>query len=48
MGKDSGEARSPSIASDNLESKQMLSIVDIIGEGQIEGNVGVVRRIYVN
>lgn len=48
MGKDSGGAHSPSIASDNLESKQLLSIVDIIGEGQIEGIVGGLRGIYLN
>lgn len=48
MSKGAEEARSPSIASDNLESKQLLSIVDIIGEGQIEGIVGGLRGIYLN
>ncbi|WP_392559802.1 host specificity protein J [Orbus mooreae] len=48
MGKSSGSAKTPSIAADNLESKQQLSIIDILGEGQIEGPVGGLKGVYLN
>ena len=48
MGKSSGKEKSPSIASDNLESKQQLSIIDIIGEGQIEGPIGGLKGVFLN
>lgn len=48
MGKSSGKEKSPSIAADNLESKQQLSIIDIIGEGQIEGPVGGLKSVFLN
>lgn len=48
MGKGSGSAKTPSIAADNLESKQQLSIIDILGEGQIEGPVGGLKGVYLN
>ncbi|WP_294844489.1 host specificity protein J [uncultured Gilliamella sp.] len=48
MGKSSGKEKSPSIASDNLESKQQLSIIDIIGEGQIEGPISGLKSIFLN
>ena len=48
MGKSSGKEKSPSIASDNLESKQQLSIIDIIGEGQIEGPIDGLKSVFLN
>lgn len=48
MGKSSGKEKSPSIAADNLESKQQLSIIDIIGEGQIEGPVNGLKSVFLN
>ncbi|GAA5104558.1 hypothetical protein GCM10023211_02410 [Orbus sasakiae] len=48
MGKSSGSAKTPSIAADNLESKQRLSIIDILGEGQIEGPVGGLKGVFLN
>lgn len=48
MGKSSGKEKSPSIAADNLESKQQLSIIDIIGEGQIEGPIDGLKSVFLN
>lgn len=48
MGKSSGKEKTPKIESDNLESKQRLSIIDIIGEGQIEGPVNGLEGVYLN
>lgn len=48
MGKDSGKEKTPRIEPDNLESKQRLSIIDIIGEGQIEGPVNGLKSVFLN
>lgn len=48
MSKDSGKEKSPTIEADNLESKQKLSIIDIIGEGQIEGPVNGLKGVFLN
>ena len=48
MGKDSEKTKTPKIEADNLESNQQLSIIDIIGEGQIEGPVGGLKGVFLN
>ena len=48
MGKGSGKAKTPRIEADNLESKQLLSIIDIISEGQIEGPLRGLQGVYLN
>ncbi|OCG08850.1 hypothetical protein A9G13_01965 [Gilliamella sp. wkB178] len=48
MGKSSGKAKTPRIEADNLESKQQLAIIDVIGEGQIEGPVGGLKGVFLN
>lgn len=48
MGKDSGKEKTPRIEPDNLESKQRLSIIDIIGEGQIEGPKNGLKSVFLN
>ncbi|OCG59692.1 host specificity protein J [Gilliamella sp. Fer4-1] len=48
MGDSSGKTKTPRIEADNLESKQQLSIIDIIGEGQIEGPVGGLKGVFLN
>ncbi|OCG59801.1 hypothetical protein A9G41_12100 [Gilliamella sp. Nev5-1] len=48
MGKSSGKTKTPRIEADNLESKQQLSIIDVIGEGQIEGPVGGLKGVFLN
>ena len=48
MGKDSGKTKTPRIEADNLESKQLLSIMDVISEGQIEGPRNGLQGIYLN
>lgn len=39
MGKGGGKAHTPREAKDNLKSTQMMSVIDAIGEGPIEGPV---------
>lgn len=48
MGKDSEKTKTPKIEADNLESNQQLSIIDIIGEGQIEGPIGGLKGVFLN
>lgn len=48
MGKGGGSASTPVVLSDNLKNKQFLRVVDLIGEGQIEGPVGELRGILIN
>lgn len=48
MGDSSGKTKTPRIEADNLESKQQLSIIDIISEGQIEGLVGGLKGVFLN
>ncbi|EEQ4763341.1 host specificity protein J, partial [Escherichia coli] len=39
MGKGGGKGHTPSEAKDNLKSTQMMSVIDAIGEGPVEGPV---------
>ncbi len=39
MGKGGGKGHTPVEAKDNLKSTQMMSVIDAIGEGPIEGPV---------
>lgn len=48
MGKGGGGARTPVEQADNLKSKQQLSIIDLLCEGQIEGPVGGLKGVYLN
>ncbi|KXM54896.1 host specificity protein J [Escherichia coli] len=44
MGKGGGRAHTPVEAKDNLKSTQMMSVIDAIGEGPIEGPVKGLQR----
>ncbi|HAH1387780.1 TPA: host specificity protein J [Escherichia coli] len=48
MGKGGGKAHTPREAKDNLKSTQMMSVIDAIGEGLIEGPVKGLQSILVN
>ncbi|KEL52814.1 hypothetical protein AB93_2798 [Escherichia coli 5-172-05_S3_C1] len=48
MGKGGGKAHTPREAKDNLKSTQMMSVIDAIGEGPIEGPVKSLQSILVN
>lgn len=48
MGKGSDTARTPRETADNLKSHQQLSIIDLLGEGQIYGLVDGLKSIYLN
>ncbi|CDG20017.1 Host specificity protein J (modular protein) [Xenorhabdus poinarii G6] len=48
MGKGSGGGSTPKLLDDNLKNKQFLNIVDLIGEGQIEGPVGGLHGFRIN
>ncbi|ENH3244418.1 host specificity protein J, partial [Escherichia coli] len=48
MGKGGGKAHTPVEAKDNLKSTQMMSVIDAIGEGPIEGSVKGLQSILVN
>ncbi|ENE3569955.1 host specificity protein J [Escherichia coli] len=47
MGKGGGKAHTPREAKDNLKSTQMMSVIDAIGEGPIEGPVKGLQSILV-
>ncbi len=48
MGKGGGRAHTPVEAKDNLKSTQMMSVIDAIGEGPVEGPVKGLQSILVN
>lgn len=48
MGKSSGKEKTPRIEADNVESRQRLSLIDVISEGQIEGVVRGLKDVYLN
>ncbi len=48
MRKGGGKAHTPREAKDNLKSTQMMSVIDAIGEGPIEGPVKGLQSILVN
>ena len=48
MGKSGGSSRTPREARDNLKSTQMLTVVDAVSEGPIEGPVDGLRSVRIN
>ncbi|PHI29687.1 host specificity protein J [Budvicia aquatica] len=48
MGKGGGSSRTPKEQADNLKSRQSLSVIDLLCEGQIEGPVNGLKGIYLN
>ncbi|EOV0986256.1 hypothetical protein ACOGYI_003732, partial [Edwardsiella piscicida] len=48
MGKGSGGGHTPYEAPDNLRSSQLLSVIDALSEGPIEGPVDGLQSILVN
>ncbi|KYV53543.1 phage attachment tail tip protein J [Escherichia coli] len=48
MGKGGGKGHTPVEAKDNLKSTQMMSVIDAIGEGPVEGPVKGLQSILVN
>ncbi|NUH56561.1 host specificity protein J [Citrobacter portucalensis] len=48
MGKGGGGGRTPREAKDNLKSTQMLSVIDAISEGPIEGPVNGLQSVLIN
>ena len=48
MGKSSGSAKTPYEQPDNLKSRQQLSIIDLIAEGQVKGIVGGLQGVFLN
>ena len=48
MGKGGGKGHTPREAKDNLKSTQMMSVIDVIGEGPVEGPVKGLQSILVN
>nr|WP_215256633.1 host specificity protein J [Escherichia coli] len=48
VGKGGGKAHTPREANDNLKSTQMMSVIDAIGEGPVEGPVKGLQSILVN
>nr|WP_306425415.1 host specificity protein J [Escherichia coli] len=48
VGKGGGKAHTPREAKDNLKSTQMMSVIDAIGEGPVEGPVKGLQSILVN
>lgn len=48
MGKGSKKSKTPKEAQDNLKSRQQLSIIDLLCEGQIEGPVNGLQSVLLN
>ncbi|EJJ2485198.1 hypothetical protein NIR79_004861, partial [Salmonella enterica] len=48
MGKGGGKGHTPREAPDNLKSTQLLSVIDAISEGPIEGPVNGLQSVLVN
>ncbi|WP_340505631.1 phage attachment tail tip protein J [Escherichia coli] len=48
MGKGGGKARTPREARDNLKSSQLLSVIDAISEGPVEGPVDGLKSVLLN
>ncbi|EAQ9999334.1 host specificity protein J, partial [Salmonella enterica] len=48
MGKGGGKGHTPYEAPDSLKSTQELSLIDVIGEGPVEGPVNGLQSIFVN
>lgn len=48
MGKGSSKGHTPREAKDNLKSTQLLSVIDVISEGPIEGPVDGLKSVLLN
>ena len=48
MGKGSSKGHTPREAKDNLKSSQMLSVIDAISEGPVEGPVDGLKSVLLN
>ncbi|MBC0431688.1 host specificity protein J [Escherichia coli] len=48
MGKGSSKGHTPREAKDNLKSTQLLSVIDAISEGPIEGPVDGLKSVLLN
>lgn len=48
MGKGGGKGHTPREAPDNLKSTQLMSVIDAISEGPIEGPVNGLHSVLVN
>ncbi|MCV1868175.1 host specificity protein J [Escherichia coli] len=48
MGKGSSEGHTPREAKDNLKSTQLLSVIDVISEGPVEGPVDGLKSVLLN
>ncbi|HAL0376261.1 TPA: host specificity protein J [Escherichia coli] len=48
MGKGSSKGHTPREAKDNLKSTQLLSVIDAISEGPVEGPVGGLKSVLLN
>lgn len=48
MGKGGGKAHTPREAKDNLKSTQLLSVIDAISEGPVEGPVDGLKSVLLN
>ncbi|WP_139371322.1 host specificity protein J, partial [Escherichia coli] len=48
MGKGSSKGHTPREAKDNLKSSQMLSVIDAISEGPVEGPADGIKSVLLN
>src|SRR5690606_26614106 len=48
MSKGEESQKTPEEQPDNLKSRQQLSIIDLLGEGEIEGPVGGLKGVFFN
>ncbi len=48
MGKGSSKGHTPREAKDNLKSTQLLSVIDAISEGPVEGPVDRLKSVLLN
>ncbi|OSL35302.1 host specificity protein J [Escherichia coli H617] len=48
MGKGSSKGHTPREAKDNLKSTQLLSVIDAISEGPVEGPVDGLKSVLLN
>ncbi|MFU2220453.1 host specificity protein J, partial [Proteus mirabilis] len=48
MGKGSSKGHTPREAKDNLKSTQLLSVIDVISEGPVEGPVDGLKSVLLN
>ncbi|HEN7336289.1 TPA: host specificity protein J [Escherichia coli] len=48
MGKGSSKGHTPREAKDNLKSTQLLSVIDAISEGPVEGPVNSLKSVLLN